>query len=57
MLFVDGPISGLDFNPLGNLIASFSEDGICLISDVDTDDYRYHLKIGSEHGKLSAYYI
>ena len=37
-------ISGLDFSPLGTSMAAIDNSGVCLISDVVTNDYRYHIE-------------
>ena len=37
--------SGLDFNPTGEFVATMCEDSICLISEVNTGDYRFHQKL------------
>ena len=39
-------ISGLDFNPTGEYVATIDEGGVCLISDVTTANYGFHEKIG-----------
>lgn len=36
-------ITGLDFNPMGEHIATIDEYGVCLISDVNTAGYSFHL--------------
>ena len=53
--YLDNAISGLDFNSLGTLTASIDEYGVCLISDVNTNDYSFHLRMSSEFGNLSNY--
>ena len=53
MIFcLDNAISGLDFNPSGTLIVSIDYSGVCLISDINTDDYSFHFKIGEQKGNL-----
>ena len=37
-------ISGLDFNPTGEYAATI-DNGVCLISDVTTVDYKFHKKL------------
>ena len=49
---LDNAISGLDFNPSGTLIASMDRSGICLISDVSTDEYSFHSKMGGRESNL-----
>ena len=36
-------IAGLDFNPNGEIAATIDTYGVCLISNVNTDSYRFHL--------------
>ena len=52
ILCLDNAISGLDFNPSGTLIATIDCSGVCLISDVNTDDYSSHFKMGGREGNL-----
>ena len=52
ILCLDNAISGLDFNPLGTLIASIDCSGVCLISDVNTDEYSFHFEMGGLKGNL-----
>ena len=37
-----GIITGIDFNPTGEYVATIDESGICLISSVDTNSYICH---------------
>ena len=37
-------ISGLDFNPTGEYVATIDEEGMCLISDVNKNDYSFHVQ-------------
>ena len=39
-------ITGLDFNPTGEYMASIDSGGVCLISDVTTANYRFHVTLG-----------
>ena len=55
ILYLDNAISGLDFNPSGALTASIDHYGVCLISDINTDDYSFHLQMSLESGNLSNY--
>ena len=48
ILYLDNAISGLDFNPVGTLIATIDHSGVCLISDVNTDDYSSHFEMGGQ---------
>ena len=38
-------ITGTDFNPNGDLVATIDRHGTCLISDLNTDGYRFHLNM------------
>ena len=38
-------ITGLDFSPNGELAATIDCYGVCLISDVNTDSYHFHLNM------------
>ena len=53
ILCLDNAISGLDFNPLGTMTASIDHVGVCLISDINTNDYIFHLQMDSEWSNLS----
>ena len=55
-LMIEESIMGLDFDPLRTLLASIDENGVCLISDVDTNIESYHLNLGTKFGKLFAYF-
>ena len=46
-------ITGLDFSPNGELAATIDNYGVCLISDVNTDSYRFHLamEMKKDNGK------
>ena len=45
---IDNYICGLDFNPLGTSVASIDDNGVCLISDMITNDYIYHIDANSK---------
>ncbi len=49
-LHLGNSIAGLDFNPAGESIATIDSIGVCLISDVSTDKYVFHLEIGDKPG-------
>ena len=51
-IYIDNEITGFDFNPLGILAASIDQYGVCLISDIETNDYKFHIKISSESSNL-----
>ena len=38
-------MTGLDFSPNGEIIATSDFSGTCLISDINTGSYRFHLDI------------
>ena len=40
-------ITGLDFNPTGEYVATIDSQGVCVVSDVNTNDYSFHLKFPS----------
>ena len=44
-LCLENAIAGLDFNPNGEIAATLDLYGVCLISDVNTDSYRFHLNL------------
>ena len=44
-LYLVNHITSLDFSPSGEIAASMDCYGICLISDVNTDNYRFHLNM------------
>ena len=52
ILCLDNAISGLDFNPLGTMTASIDFSGVCLISDINTNDYSFHLQMSSGFSNL-----
>ena len=54
---IDDRISGLDFDPLGASVASIDEGGVCLISDLDTDEYRYHIEFGGWGNNFTGYHL
>ena len=53
--YLDNTITGLDFNSLGTLVAAIDKWGVCLISDVNTNDYSFHLQMGSGFSNLSKH--
>ena len=44
-LYVGNVLSGFDFNPHGETMATIDYYGLCLISDINTDSYRFHLNL------------
>ena len=55
ILMVEDCISSLDFDPLGTSAASIDGLGVCLISDVNTNNYNYHMNLGTKLGNLFEY--
>ncbi len=49
-LHLENSVTGFDFNPAGGSIATIDKYGVCLISDVNTDNYSFHLEVGSQEG-------
>ena len=41
-------ITGLDFNPTGEYVVIIDWKGVCLISDVSTNNYTFHKEVRSE---------
>ena len=52
-LDIGNVITGLDFSPNGETVATIDCFGVCLISDVNTDSCRFHLsmEITGHNGK------
>ena len=52
-LYLENFIAGLDFNPTGEAVATIDMYGVCLMSDINTDSYRFHLNIEmkNDYGK------
>lgn len=44
-LNLENSVCSLDFDPAGEVAATIDEFGVCLISSVDTHDYRFHLNM------------
>ena len=51
---VENVMAGIDFNPDGETVATIDRYGTCLISDMNTDKYHFHMKMEMEgsQGKL-----
>ncbi len=49
-LHLDNVVTGFDLNPAGDSIATIDKYGVCLISDLNTNNYVFHLQVGSERG-------
>ena len=49
-VLLENAITAFDFNPLGTLAAYIDELGVCIIADVDTNDYIFDIRGESEDG-------
>lgn len=43
-------ITGIDFNPSGELCGTIDCTGVCVISEISTNNYIYHLDMCAEDG-------
>ena len=52
-LLLEEDITSLDFNPNGETAAAIDKYGICLISDVNTNNYRFllNMEMKKNYGK------
>jgi hypothetical protein len=50
----DNFITGFDFNPAGDSIGAIDRSGMCLISDVNTNNYVFHLLLGFPGGRSTV---
>lgn len=41
-------ITSLDFHPAGETVETVDCNGICLVSDLNTDSYRFHKRLNSQ---------
>ena len=48
-------LSGMDFDPLGILVASIDGYGMCVISDINTNENSYQARIGMGWSNLFIY--
>ncbi len=48
MLKLENIITGFDFDPAGESIATIDRYGVCLISAVNTNNYVFHLQVGNQ---------
>ena len=55
--YIENAICGLDFNALGTLTASIDEYGVCLISDINTNNSIYYLKMDTCTSNLSIHFF
>jgi hypothetical protein len=44
-LHPENDITGFDFNAAGESIATIDNYGVCLISDVNTNNYGFHIEL------------
>lgn len=42
---IENHITTLDFDPNGEVIATIDSFGVCLLSDITTNEYKFHLKV------------
>ena len=50
--YLGNVITGLDFSPAGELVATIDRYGTFLISDTNTSIYQFHLEMDSHGNKL-----
>lgn len=43
-------ITSLEFNPQGEIIATMERSGVCVISNIDTNNLKLHIPTGSGRG-------
>lgn len=48
---LDNYISGLDFHPNGEIIATINRYSVCVISNVNTNEYCFHYSMGMDNGQ------
>lgn len=56
LTFIENMITGFDFHPGGELMATEDMDNTYLISDVNTNDYRFHVNSGTNRGTMLENY-
>ena len=49
-LHLDNYINGFDFSPNGDNVATLDTFGVCVVSNVRTDNYLMHLLLESDNG-------
>ena len=54
-LHLDNCISGIDFNPSGELVATIDCSGVCLIPDMNTSNYRFHINMSADYSTGKKY--
>ena len=53
---VENVIASIDFNPNGETVATMDYYGTCLLSDVNTDNYSFHLNMEMTNMKGKQYF-
>ena len=41
-------VAGLDFNPSGEIVGTIDGYGKCVVSEVNTNGYRFHMSMGKQ---------
>ena len=54
---LENVITGLDFHPSGEIVATIDRYGICLISDINTNTYQFHLDMNKEGNDNQSIFI
>lgn len=54
---LDSSITGYDFNMGGEIIAAIAQCGVCLISDVNTNNYSFHLNMDMKNQSGNLWYL
>mgnify|MGYP000984595776 CR=1 FL=1 len=49
-------ISKIDFNPTGEYVTTINSNGACLVSDVTTVNYRFHVELGETGNSICTYF-
>ena len=55
-LSLENWVAGLEFNPSGETVATIDCYGNCLISDLNTDSYIYHLSMGKGESGIREFH-
>ena len=55
-LYLDNHITSLDFSPNGETVATTDKYGVCLISDLSTNSYRFHLNMKMKKNDSKSYF-
>mgnify|MGYP000914691206 FL=1 len=54
IIIVSKIITSLEFSPTGEFAATTDSHGTCLISDVNTDIYNFHIQLGNSFSMIAA---